>query len=218
MVVFHDEIPGKGEDGARAFRKIGVFEKRGIVAPGRKDHVEPPVDVHVVQDMLQKLRIVAVVFDVIGGKRFRTHLAGDGAGDKRVGRTGRNAKIVFQHEPSSVPGLHQVYAGNVGEHAVGRTYAFTLGKIPLGGIHKGFGNDFIFKDVLFAVNVGKKQVESFDALRKTLFQIGPLFGVDDAGNGIKGKELLLELPVLVNSKAHAIAFQPVVHSFTAFYE
>ena len=144
---------------------------------------------------LQKLRIVAVVFDMVGGKRFGLTLRGDGAGDERIGRAGRNAEIVFQNEPASVPGLHQIYAGYVGEHAVRRTNALALRKIAFGGIDEGFGHNVIFNDVLFAVNVGKKQIESSDALRKSLFKIGPFVGLNDAGNGIKGEELFFELPV-----------------------
>ena len=106
----------------------------------------------------------------------------------------------------------------MGEHAVRRTDALALGQIAFGGIDKGFGDDVIFKDVLFAVNVGKKQIERFHALSEPLFQVGPFIGLDDAGDGIKGEKLLLELPVFIDSEAHAIAFQPVVHSFTAFYE
>lgn len=191
--------------------QVGVFKERGVVTSGCEDDVDTSSTIYIVHHLAQHLTIVAVILDEVVAEGLGRCLAGHRAGYHRITGSRGNAQVVFQDEPTSVLGLHQVYAGYVGIDVAGGCDALTLGHVPLALVGELLGYDPIFYDVLLVVDIVEEGIQCLDTLHQSLLQHRPLLSGYLTGYGVEGKQLFVEHTMLIYSKPHSKPFHPTVH-------
>jgi hypothetical protein len=66
------------------------------------------------------------------------------------------------------------------------------------------GHDAVGKNAAFVVNVAQEKIERGDALRQSVFDVGPFRAGDDAGQQIVGKDSLCSLFAAINGESDAL--------------
>ena len=110
---------------------------------------------------------------------------------EHVADTAGGAHVVLEHPEAAGAVAHQVDAGDVDAHAVGRTVALHRVHDVGGGVQQGLGDHAVGHGPAFGVHVVQERLQGAHPLRDADGDQRPLLGRDHPGDGVHRERTLL---------------------------
>ncbi len=185
-----------------------VLEVGGVVDAGRQ-HDDRRVGLvggrGVAQRPQQMRRVVADRAHPVGGEQVREDPRHRAAVLHHVGDARRRAQVVLEHPEVALRVAHQVDAGDVDAHAVGRDDARGLAVEVLARGDQPARDDAVAQDLLLAVDVVEVVLQRLDPLPDALLEPRPLGGGDHPRHQVERERTFLtgqrERDALVDERA-----------------
>ena len=134
---------------------------------------------------------------------------------EHVAHPGGHAQIVFQHHEFAVLHADEVGAADGHVHVARHVQALHLAAELRAAVDQLAGNDAVFEDPAFVVDVFEEQVQRRDALGEAFFDPCPLRARDDARQQIVGKDALRAFVATIHREGDALVQEAQVGGLLA---
>src|SRR5882757_2249067 len=132
---------------------------------------------------------------------------------QHVRNTARHTEIIFQHGKAAIRQADQIRATDADINSAWHVESAHLATVVPATVDQRARNDSIGQYSSGMVDVFQEHVQGGDALRQSLFDLGPFVGRDDPRKKVVGKDALGSLLVAVNGESDALMQEGQVGSY-----